>query len=74
MEKIVFIDQSTGAKRETVIDPPPVCPDCPEAAFAGGLGAPRYRRSYQAENATLVVRCGACGRQLGEYAVAQAGA
>jgi hypothetical protein len=72
-QKFVFVDRNTGKKYSAMIDPMPVCPDCPEQTFGGGLGPARYQRHFDKSTRVLRFSCGNCGKGLAEYQAAETG-
>jgi len=72
-QKFVLVDQQAGKKYEAAIDSMPVCPDCPEAIFHTGFGAPQHQRYFHLPTMKLLVLCGRCQKRLAEFPVQEAG-
>jgi len=72
-EKIIFADQKKGKNFQALIDPQPVCPDCPEGAFPDEFGPGRLKKTFVEASMTLQFFCGKCDRKLAEFPVTAAG-
>ena len=72
-ELFIIAEQKNGKNFKSLIEPRPVCPDCPEAAFQGVPMSGPLKKIFIEASMTLQVSCGKCGKKLAEFPVTVAG-